>query len=273
MKKRDFIMVVKVENCNPNGDPLNEGRPRTDLEGYGEITAECIKRKIRNRLQDMGENVFVQSDDRCQDGYNSLQERAMSFGDFKKVLKENRKEDATIMACGKWIDVRLFGQVFAYSSSSSGVGISLGIRGAVSICHSRSLAPISVKDIQIAKSVNGEPTKNGGKSSDRLGMRYLVDHSIYVIKGSINPFFCEKNGVTEEDLQLFKAALVTLFENDESSARPAGSMEVLQVYWVEQDDKNFISTAKIHNAVEVDMDGTSFIKELPDSVKVEELIK
>ena len=76
MRKYDFVALLNVKNCNPNGDPLNEGKPRTNLEGYGEISAECIKRKLRNRLQDMGESIFVQSQDRCDDGYDSLHARA-----------------------------------------------------------------------------------------------------------------------------------------------------------------------------------------------------
>ena len=62
--KIDFEVLVMVKNANPNGDPLNGNRPRETYDGYGEISDVCIKRKIRNRLQDMGENIFVQSDDR-----------------------------------------------------------------------------------------------------------------------------------------------------------------------------------------------------------------
>ena len=52
--KIDFKVLVSVTNANPNGDPLNGNRPRQNFEGYGEISDVAIKRKIRNRLQDMG---------------------------------------------------------------------------------------------------------------------------------------------------------------------------------------------------------------------------
>lgn len=52
--KIDFAAVVYVEGANPNGDPLNGNRPRTTMNGLGEISDVCIKRKIRNRLQDEG---------------------------------------------------------------------------------------------------------------------------------------------------------------------------------------------------------------------------
>ena len=73
---RDSILSAK--NANPNGDPLNGNRPRQDYEGYGEISDVCLKRKIRNRMMDLGYPVFVQSDDRRNDGFKSLRERADS---------------------------------------------------------------------------------------------------------------------------------------------------------------------------------------------------
>ena len=76
--KIDFTLFLSVENANPNGDPLNGNRPRVNLDGYGEISDVCIKRKIRNRFQDLGEKVFVQSDDRSDDGLTSLKDRADS---------------------------------------------------------------------------------------------------------------------------------------------------------------------------------------------------
>ena len=48
--KIDFVALVSVTMANPNGDPLNGNRPRTNYEGFGEISDVCIKRKIRNRI-------------------------------------------------------------------------------------------------------------------------------------------------------------------------------------------------------------------------------
>ena len=36
--KIDFAVILRVKNANPNGDPLNGNRPRTDYEGRGEIS-------------------------------------------------------------------------------------------------------------------------------------------------------------------------------------------------------------------------------------------
>src|SRR5271154_2908890 len=75
-KKVDFAVVLRVKHANPNGDPLNGNRPRTDYSGNGEISDVCLKRKIRDRLQESGEAIFVQSDDRRNDDAKSLRERA-----------------------------------------------------------------------------------------------------------------------------------------------------------------------------------------------------
>ena len=83
--KIDFVGFISVEHANPNGDPLNGNRPRDTVEGLGEISDVCIKRKLRNRLQDFGERVFVQSDDRKDDGCKSLKERVDSDEELKKM--------------------------------------------------------------------------------------------------------------------------------------------------------------------------------------------
>ena len=76
--KIDFAFVIRVQHANPNGDPLNGNRPRTDYGGHGEITDVCLKRKLRDRLQEAGHAIFVQSDDRKVDEETSLRNRAES---------------------------------------------------------------------------------------------------------------------------------------------------------------------------------------------------
>lgn len=76
--KIDFAVIISVKNANPNGDPLNGNRPRIDYAGFGEISDVCLKRKIRDRLQDDGYAIFVQSAERKTDEMPSLKARAES---------------------------------------------------------------------------------------------------------------------------------------------------------------------------------------------------
>ncbi|MDD2959747.1 MAG: type I CRISPR-associated protein Cas7, partial [Lachnospiraceae bacterium] len=107
-------------------------------------------------------------------------------------------------------------------------------------------------DIQITKSVNSEPGEDGKKSSDTMGMKYRVDFGLYVTKGSINCQLAEKTGFTEDDAEKIKDALISLFENDTSSARPDGSMEVIKVFWWKHNSKSGqCSSAKVHRTLQI----------------------
>ena len=248
--KIDFVVLVSANQANVNGDPLNGNRPRTDYSGYGEMSDVCIKRKIRNRMQDLGNNIFVQSADRCKDGYKSLSDRAA--GNIKVDKKDTVKYAEE--ACKKWLDVRAFGQVFAFSSQE---GLSVGVRGPVTIHHSASVSPIEIRSYKIVKSVNGDPPKKSDKSSrssDTMGDKYFVQFGLYEIKGSINVQLAEKTGFSEEDADIIKECLRTLFLNDASSARPEGSMEVLRVYWWKHNCKDGqYSSSKVHRSVHVEL--------------------
>jgi CRISPR-associated protein Csd2 len=253
-RKIDFAVIISVNKANPNGDPLNGNRPRQNFDGFGEISDVALKRKIRNRLQDMGEAIFVQSNDRKSDSYGSLRERADANPELEKILKAKNvsSDEFAKVACREWLDVRSFGQVFAFKAEKgSGAGVSVGIRGPVSIHTATSLDPIDITSIQITKSVNSEP--GASKGSDTMGMKHRVDSGVYLFYGSINTQLAEKTGFTNEDAAKLKQALVTLFENDASSARPEGSMEVHKVYWWEHSSKlGQYSSAKVHRSLTVE---------------------
>lgn len=249
--KIDFAVVLSVTKANANGDPLNGNRPRQNYDGYGEISDVAIKRKIRNRLQDMGETIFVQSDDKRVDGFGSLRERAEANKDLKALKPKEKgvKEKFATIACKEWMDVRSFGQVFAFKGGT-GNGVSVGVRGPVSIHTATSVDPIDITSMQITKSVNSEPGEK--KGSDTMGMKHRVDFGVYVFYGSINTQLAEKTGFTNEDAEKLKHALVTLFENDASAARPDGSMEVNKVYWWEHHSKlGQYSSAKVHRLLDI----------------------
>ena len=247
--KIDFAVVFMANNANPNGDPLNGNRPRINYDGYGEVSDVCIKRKIRNRLQDAGYSIFVQSDDRCDDGFRSLSDRASAADEIKKAGKD--REAYAKAACEKWMDVRTFGQVFAFKGDGA-KGVSVGVRGPVSIHTAKSVMPVNIESMQITKSVNSE-TKDS-KSSDTMGMKHTVEHGMYVTYGSINTQLAEKTGFSDEDAEAIKQALISLFENDCSLARPEGSMEVYKVIWWKHNCKGGqYSSAKVHRSLKVEV--------------------
>lgn len=261
--KIDFAVIFTATNANPNGDPLNGNRPRDDSEGYGEVSDVCIKRKIRNRLQDMGECIFVQSDDRCDDGCDSLRKRVEKCEELKKIAENKKRTWEDIrrfenIACERWIDVRSFGQVFALKGKKgkdndgekekNEKGVSASVRGPVTVCMAKSVSPVDIIAMQITKSVCGE----SDSASDTMGTKNRVEFGMYVFKGSINCQLAEKTGFTDEDAEKIKQALITLFENDCSSARPEGSMQVCRVYWWKHSAKYpAASSAKVHHSLKI----------------------
>ena len=263
--KIDFALVFSVKNANPNGDPLNGNIPRITLDGHGELSDVCLKRKIRNRLQDFGEKIFVQSDDYRKDEFKSLKARADSV--LKDVEKDREKYQK--LACQTWIDVRSFGQLFAFKGSD----LSVGIRGPVTIQPAFSLDTVNITSLQITKSVNSED-KSDKKASDTMGMKHSVDFGLYTTYGSINPQLAELTGFSDEDAEKIKNALLHIFDNDASSARPEGSMEVVKLYWwVHNSKAGQYSAAKVHRTVKITKkDGITEPKSADDySIATEDL--
>ena len=257
--KIDFAVVLRVKHANPNGDPLNGNRPRTDYNGNGEISDVCLKRKLRDRLMEAGQKIFVQSDDRKNDDAKSLRDRAE-----KALGGKFGSADTAKLANETWFDVRAFGQLFALpkKSKSKGAeevgdtGISIPIRGPVTVQSAFSLKPVDVTSTQITKSVSGEG--DGSKrGSDTMGMKHRVDDAVYVFYGSMNPQLAERTGFSDADAEAIKAVLPKLFENDASSARPEGSMEVLKVLWWKHDSRaGKYSSAKVHASLQMNEDGS-----------------
>jgi CRISPR-associated protein Csd2 len=263
--KIDYAVIISVKNANPNGDPLNGNRPRIDYDGLGEISDVCLKRKIRNRLMADGESIFIQSDDNKMDGMVSLKARAESdeYGLGKDAFngKKTKPEDAARMACEKWLDVRSFGQLFAFKSTGAD-GVSIPIRGPVTIQSAFSVEPVSVTSTQITKSVSGEGD-GSKKSSDTMGMKHRVDRAIYVAYGAMNPQLSRRTGFNNDDAITIKNVLPRLFEGDASSARPEGSMVVEKVIWWQHSSKSGqYSSAKVHRTLQVNPDGSFILSNL-----------
>lgn len=269
--KIDFAVVFTVKKANPNGDPLNGNRPRVDYDGLGEVSDVCLKRKLRNRLQDIGEEIFVQSDNNRKEGDNfkSLKERFDANKEIQAIIakaaevKKKTKMKPSVsdiiaqVACKTWYDVRTFGQVFAFDDSEESDSVSIGVRGPVSIQSAVSLDPVEIYSQQITKSVNLETDKKNPdkKGTDTMGMKHRVEYGIYVTYGSINCQLAEKTGFSEEDAEKLLAALKSLFVNDESSARPSGSMKIDYVVWWKHNCKNGqYASADVHESIEIMVD-------------------
>lgn len=285
-RRIDFAVVIRVRGANPNGDPLDENRPRILPDGRGEISDVCLKRKIRDRWMEMGEAILVQPQDRALDAYKTIRDRVE--GTLGRIPAE--RTELSALACQTWLDVRSFGHLFAYKTDkNNGKGkgkgkrgkpeaeageeesgteqgalpSSLGIRGPVSLRPAISLQPIDFQSTQITKSANSEGD-GSNRASDTMGMKYRIDDATYVTYGSIQVIDAHKCGYTEADAEKLKAALVRLFENDASAARPAGTLDVSHViWWTHESAVGACSPHKVHATLQVSPEGEVSVQAMP----------
>lgn len=229
----DFAGIISARMCNPNGDPTNGNAPRTDWDGYGIISDVCLKRKIRDRLQEAGYEILMQLQGKQTDGLYSTYDRVKAESSLMEAQKQDDPDLFTKLA-EKWIDVRSFGQVFAFKGDKkSASGVSVGVRGPVSIQFARSLDIILEQYMQITKSLSLEtdPKNPHGRDSTTMSIKHYIERGVYTFFGSIYPKMAEKTDFSEEDAEAIKDAIVHMFVNDASHARPAGSMTMEKVYW------------------------------------------
>ena len=133
-----------------------------------------------------------------------MKERADSCEKLKVEIAKKKKADRDLcakIACEEWLDVRSFGQVFAFK----GEDVSFGVRGPVSIHQAVSLSPVDIISMQITKSVNSEAGKES-KASDTMGTKHRIGYAVYKVMGSVNVQLAEKTGFTQEDAEILKEA-------------------------------------------------------------------
>ncbi|MBL7188909.1 MAG: type I-C CRISPR-associated protein Cas7/Csd2 [Phycisphaerae bacterium] len=264
----DFVLVFSVDNANPNGDPGYDNRPRTDAyTGIGYVTDVCIKRKIRNRIEMMkelkdGYDIWVRSGTYLRETITDAVKDTQSEKAYKNLDPKDKKAPENYerrRICEKFFDIRAFGGVLTSDSDSGeeesesggskpkGKGVNktkskVGqIRGPVSIQYAKSVAPIIVEDDEITRVC---PTKYDEKKPDKrteMGRKKRVPFAVYVTRGSVSVRLAEGDkgtGFSEADMKILKKAMKTLFEGDESTARPVGSMIVQKLVFFTHSSKD-----------------------------------
>lgn len=224
----DFLYLFDCQDANPNGDPDAGNLPRLDVEtGQGLVTDVCLKRKIRNFVQqtkqgEEGMEIFIQEkrplnpllDSACDEAGIPSHVKKDGKHDSDKTKKRPQAEIRTAQEwlCNHYFDIRTFGGVLS-------TGPNCGqIRGPIQLSFSRSIDPIVTAEHTITRLTDVD------KEEGEMGRKFTVPYGLYVAKGFINPFLAKQTGFSEKDLELLFTALENAFQFDQSAARPAGSM-------------------------------------------------
>jgi CRISPR-associated protein Csh2 len=209
----EILFLYEAKDCNPNGDPLDENRPRTDPEtGEATITDVRIKRTIRdyflaiepvveNRLK-AGTEILIR-DTLKKDGLLSQgKDRAEHFiddaiKDKKGTEKLNALQNAIMTSC---IDARLFGCAIPMGKNEP----SLKVTGPVQFMpFNRSLHRVSPQMIQQTAAFAGKE-KATQKS---FAERWILPYAMISAYGVANEFAAGTTGMTSEDLKNLLKAL------------------------------------------------------------------
>ena len=226
----DFVVLFDVENGNPNGDPDAGNMPRVDPEtGYGLVTDVCLKRKIRNYIEDVKEDapgyrIYIKDGVTLNRSDNEAVQALGITGDLKSAKKSDPDIDRKLrdFMCENFYDIRTFGAVmttFVKGALNCGQ-----VRGPVQLTSARSIDPVVPQEVTITR-VAITTEADAEKKGTEMGRKHIIPYALYRAEGFVSANLARKStGFSEEDLELLWQAILNMFENDHSAAR--GKMAV-----------------------------------------------
>lgn len=235
----DFMFLFDVIDGNPNGDPDADNLPRIDVEtNMGKVTDVCLKRKIRNYVQAVKENV---------PGYDIYIQESGTLTERDEWAKNQVPDDmegAVQKMCERFFDVRTFGAVMTgfvkkakkgknedgSAEDSKATGHDGRLTGPVQFTPSTSVDPIVPMTMSITRMAVTTQKDKENKGNHTMGRKHIVPYALYVGRGFVSAGKAAKTGFSEEDLQLLWDAIMNMFEFDRSAARGQMSLKKLIVF-------------------------------------------
>ena len=181
-KRSEILFLYDISDNNPNGDPLEENRPRIDETGINIVTDVRFKRTIRDYLHDYrNQEIFIR-EVRKNDGKLKTKEERLTD------LKINSKYDL-LVAC---IDMRAFGCTIAIE------GKSINFTGPVQFKYGHSLHKVSNKFVKGVTVMPSKEKKQQGTFTEDNKLPY----SLIKFYGVINENVAKETMLSEEDVEL-----------------------------------------------------------------------
>ncbi len=206
--RMEILFLYETKDCNPNGDPLDENKPRTDPEtGVATVTDVRIKRTVRDYLfQTKGLEILVR-DTEDEDGY--LQDGKGRCDDFLGKAGVTEDDKITTMVSkvrntilDHCIDARLFGATLPVEFGKKKSSIRL--TGPVQFSgFNRSLHRVSSQLIQGTAGFASK--KNSTQKSFRED--HILPYALISAYGVVNEVAAQTTDLSEEDVSLLLEGL------------------------------------------------------------------
>lgn len=190
-KRSEILFLYDIENANPNGDPLNENRPRYDADDNTVIVSDVrLKRTIRDFWFEYkgyngtnGKDIFVRETTYDEGGKSYISDgkrRAESF---------EESQDKVLEQC---IDVRTFGGVIPLKKDS------ITLTGPTQFQMGRSLNKVEI----ITEQGTGAFASGDKKSQATFRTEYKVPYALIGFNGIINEKAAQYSLMTRNDRDL-----------------------------------------------------------------------
>jgi CRISPR-associated protein Csh2 len=207
--RSEIVFLYDIEYGNPNGDPLDENKPRIDEEtGINIVTDVRLKRTVRDYLMKYkNKEIFVReiTDEdgkiqdaklRARDFLNDVADLEMKdFNEQKNIIKQKIVNDC--------IDVRLFGATIPLDLSikkgnkSENVKGSIILTGPVQFRMGRSLHKVELKHIK----GTGAFASKAGVTQKTFREEDILPYSLICFYGIINENAAQHTQLTENDVK------------------------------------------------------------------------
>ncbi len=218
--RSEIIFIYDIRDGNPNGDPLDENKPRMDEEtGVNIVTDVRLKRTIRDFLYDFkGKEIFIREIKDDSGNMQTAKKRAMDFlkdetVDIKELSFEQQRKIISDRILANCLDVRLFGATIPLeikvkpgkktendkdTNKEKDEKGSLTFTGPVQFKIGRSLHRVSMKHFR------GKGAFASDDKSTRATFREedFLPYSLISFYGIINENAAKHTGLSEDDVKL-----------------------------------------------------------------------
>lgn len=206
--RMEILFLYETKDCNPNGDPLDENKPRTDPEtGVATVTDVRIKRTVRDYLFQTKDLEILVRDTEDEQGY--LKDGKGRCDDFLEEAGVTQADTITDMVSkvrdtilGHCIDARLFGATLPVEFGRKKSSIRL--TGPVQFSgFNRSLHRVSPQLIQ--GTAGFASRKNATQKSFRED--HVLPYALISTYGIVNEIAAKTTKLSEDDVSLLLEGL------------------------------------------------------------------